>query len=305
MDDATDYGETRRELISQVRSIELTTKVLVQGLMSGLHGSPFLGQGVEFAEIREYVPGDDIRTIDWKVTARYNRPFVREYTEDRDQTFYFVVDISGSGSFGMETTKRKKMLEVTASLAFAALRNNDRIGLCLVSDRVEKFIPAKRGRKHLISVINVLITHRARSMKTNIASAAKFLSTVLRRRSSIVVISDFVTPDPAKAIRILQQRHEIIAIRITDPRERALPDIRYIELEDPETGEQILVDTSDAEFRNAYTRIVRDEENRLSTSFRKSGIDEVRLMTSELYHVPLKQFFSARTRRRFVDGRIL
>ena len=149
--------DDRAGLIRRLKKIELATNALVEGLQPGLHHSLFKGRGMEFAEIREYVPGDDVRTIDWKVTARYNHPFVREYTEERDQTFYFVVDISGSGTFGSLTTKQEKMFEVTASLAFAALRNNDRIGLCLFSDRVEKFLPAHRGKKHLVTLLNTLV----------------------------------------------------------------------------------------------------------------------------------------------------
>ncbi|MCK9602370.1 MAG: DUF58 domain-containing protein, partial [Sphaerochaeta sp.] len=175
--------EDRSELIRQIRKIELSTGILVEGLQSGLHHSVFRGQGIEFAEIREYVPGDDIRSIDWKVTARYNHPFVKEYIEERDQTFYFMADISDSGSFGSETTKQKKILELVASLGFAALKNNDRVGLLLFSDRVEKFIPAHRGRKHLVGILSTMINHKPVSDRTDLGVAARFLAKVLSRRS--------------------------------------------------------------------------------------------------------------------------
>ena len=166
--------DDRAGLIRRLKKIELTTNALVEGLQPGLHHSLFKGRGMEFAEIREYVAGDDVRSIDWKVTARYNHPFIREYSEERDQTFYFVVDISGPGTFGSGMPKQEKMLEVAACLAFAALRNNDRIGLCLFSDRVEKFLPAHRGKRHLVTLLNTLIDHEAASPKTDLFAAARF-----------------------------------------------------------------------------------------------------------------------------------
>ena len=200
--------EDRKELIRHVKKVGLTTNALVGGLQSGLHHSLFKGQGVEFAEIREYVPGDDVRSIDWKVTARFNHPFIKEYTEERDQTFYLAVDISGSGTFGSDTTKKRKMLEVTASLAFAALRNNDRIGLCLFSDRVEKFIPAKRGKKHLVTILNMLIDYTAVSQKTDVGAALKLplppaLAAELGDRNLGFYLAGlfFATQDPATASR--------------------------------------------------------------------------------------------------------
>ncbi len=226
--------DDRNELIRDLQKIELTTKILVEGLHSGEHHSVFKGHGVEFADIREYVAGDDIRSIDWKVTARFNRPFIREYTEERDQTFYFIVDVSGSGMFGSGVTKKRKILEVFASLAFSALRNNDRIGLCLFSDRIEKFIPAKRGKKHLVSVIDTLIACHPGSKKTDISGVLHFIFRTLSRRSSIIIISDFESQDFFPALSILRKRHEVIAVRVTDRNEKEIPAIGRIALEDPE-----------------------------------------------------------------------
>jgi uncharacterized protein (DUF58 family) len=292
------------DLIRQIRKIELRTKVLTSGLQSGLHHSLFKGQGIEFAEIREYVPGDDVRSIDWKVTARYNRPFIKEYTEERDQTFYFLIDISGSGSFGSGMTKQRKMLEVVASLAFAAVRNNDRVGICLFSDRVEKFIPAKKGRKHIVSVLNTLISHKAASQKTDLAAAVKFLATVLSRKSSVIILSDFVSADFMRPLRILNRKHEVMAVRITDPREHELPDIGFIELEDPETGEQILVNTSDRKLRERYQELVDESDRKLEGDLARTGIGCVPLSTSEPYDLPLRQFFTGHNGRR-MHGRVL
>ncbi|MFA6225994.1 MAG: DUF58 domain-containing protein [Methanoregula sp.] len=296
--------ETRTDLIRQLKKIEISTNALVEGLQPGLHHSLFKGQGVEFAEIREYVPGDDVRSIDWKVTARYNRPFIKEYTEERDQTFYFVVDISGSGTFGSATSKQKKMLEVTTSLAFAALRKNDRIGLCLISDRVEKFLPAKRGKKHLVSILNTLIDHKAISAKTDLSVAARFLGTILKRRSSLIILSDFTSPDFLGAFKTLRRCHEVIAIRVSDQREHELPDLGTIVLEDAETREQVIADTSDAGFRTRYSALVEEAERTLAAGLSRAGIGNVSVLTTDPYEIPLQKFFRGMKRRRN-NGRIV
>ena len=297
--------DDRAELIRQLKKIDLATGILVEGLQSGPHHSVFKGQGIEFSEIREYVPGDDVRSIDWKVTARYSRPFIKEFTEERDQTFYFVVDISGSSGFGSDTTEQRKILEVTASLAFAAIKNNDRIGLVLFSDRVEKFVPAKRGRKHLANLFNVMIDHTAVSQKTDLAAAARFLAGALSRRCSIVILSDFASPDFFLPLRILRRRHEVLAIRVADPRELDLPDVGLIELEDPETGEQVLVDTSDPVFRERYSELVTEADRRLHADFAKNRIPEAALLTDESYDIPLKRFFGGVAKRRAGYVRVL
>jgi uncharacterized protein (DUF58 family) len=299
-----DRMETRLDLIRHISRIDLATGALVEGLQPGRHHSVFRGQGLEFADIREYVPGDDLRSIDWKVTARFDHPFVREYTEERDQTFYFVVDISGSGSFGSGETKQRKMLEVTASLAFAALRNNDRIGLCLCSDRVEKFLPAGRGKKHLVALLNTLIDHRAASLKTDLKAAGRFLGSVLSCRSSIIILSDFATPDFQASLRLLRKRHEVIGIQITDPREYELPDIGRVVFEDPETGEQVSADTSDPAFRERYRALAREADDVTAAGFRQSGGGFLTLRTTDRYDIPLKGFFAGLKCRGRRHGRV-
>jgi uncharacterized protein (DUF58 family) len=304
----TDPEEERRArrsaLIREIGRIDLVTSALVEGLQPGLHHSVFKGQGIDFAEIREYVPGDDVRSIDWKVTARSGRPFVREYTEERDQTFYFLVDISGSGSFGSQEPKERKILEVTASLAFAALRNNDRIGLCLCSDRVEKFLPAGRGRKHLVHLLNTLIDHRAASKKTDLRTAVRFLGSVLSRRSSVIILSDFMTPDLPASLRILRRRHEVIAIRITDTRERDLPDIGPVLFEDSETGEQVVADTSDPAFRERYRAVAGEADAAIAAGLLRAGAGYLSLLTTDRYDLPLKRFFAGMKTLRRVHGRV-
>jgi len=290
--------DDRDELIRQVARIELATGIPAGGLQSGLHRSVFRGQGIEFAEIREYVPGDDIRSIDWKVTARYNRPFVKEFAEECDQTFYFLVDVSASGTFGSESTKQRRILELLASLGFAALRNNDRTGLCLFSDRVATFVPARRGRAHLVAILNTVLAHQPASAKTDLGTAAAFLSRALPRRSSVIVLSDFVSPPFLRPLAILARRHEVIALRVLDTREREIPDVGLVTLEDPETGEQLLVDTSNAEFRERYRRLARESEEDLHRDLGRLRIRELAVTTGEPYDVRLRAFFSRSPGRR-------
>jgi uncharacterized protein (DUF58 family) len=296
--------EDPKEILRQLRKIELTTGILVEGLQSGIHHSIFRGRGMEFDGIREYVAGDDVRAIDWNVTARFNHPYIKEYTEERDQTFYFVVDVSGSGQFGYITSKQRKILEVTASLAFAALRNNDRIGLCLFSDRVEKFIPARRGRKHLVLILNTLAFARPLSRRTDLDTALRFLVDAVPRRSSFILLSDFITPPFMRSLGVLAHAHEVVAIRVTDPREQELPDIGCVELEDPETGEQVLADTSDPAFRERFAAGVRAHGDELSRMFTKQGMRHISLQTTDPYEIPLARFFRSGKQRRAARGRV-
>jgi len=297
--------DERDELIRAIQKIDLTTGILVEGLQSGLHHSVFRGQGIEFTDIREYVPGDDIRSIDWKVTARSSRPCVKEFTEERDQTFIIALDVSGSGTFGSETSRKRKMIEIAASLGFAALRNNDRIGLCLFSDRIERFVPARRGRKHLVAILNEILSTVPEGQGTDIAKALSFLGHALKRRASVIVLSDFVSPPFIQKMRVLRERHEVIAIRVTDPREQDLPDVGLIEIEDPETGEQLLVDTSDAEFRERFRLLAAEAEGTLSAEFGSARVGEIPLLTTEPYEIPVRRFFHGLSRRRNAHGRIL
>ncbi|MCK9580310.1 MAG: DUF58 domain-containing protein [Methanoregula sp.] len=294
----------RARLIGNLKKIGMITNALVVGFQSSSHRSRFKGQGLEFAGVRKYVAGDDIRFIDWNVTARCNNLFVREYSEDRDQTFYFVVDVSGSSSFGSDSSKREKMLEVTGTLAFSALCNNDRMGLCLSSDRMERFIPAERGKKHLITILNTLIDHKPVSRGTGIAATARFLGSALPRRSSVVIISDFFPQDCFSDLRVLAKRHEVLAIRVLDTREEDLPDVGSIILEDPETGEQVLAETSDPVFRKKYAALAAESADRTRSFFRRTGIENVPLFTHESCFIALRIFFRQMKQRRN-HGRVL
>jgi uncharacterized protein (DUF58 family) len=291
MDDVTD-------LIRRIEKIEITTKNLAEGLPAGMRSSLFRAQGMEFTSLREYIAGDDIRAIDWKVSARKNHPYVREFTEDREGIFYFVVDRSGSSGFGSDAGKDEKMLEVVASLMFAAGKNHERVGLCLFTDRVECFVRARAGRPHLIHLLSVLIRHRPHGTGTDIGSAIRFLSETLTRRSSIVILSDFLGTLPEPTLRILRSHNEVIAIRISDIREQELPDVGLVAIEDMESGEQVLLDTSDGRIRARYQKLAREEDERLLYGLRKCNARTITLMSGDSPYIPLRRFFSSRQQRR-------
>jgi len=289
--------EETKEIIKQVKKIELTTKQLVEGLITGNYHSVFKGQGIEFSEIRDYRAGDDIRTIDWKVTARFNHPFIKEFIEERDLQVYFALDMSGSSSFGSNVSKKKKILEVAASLMFAALHNKDKVGVFLFTDTIEMFIPARKGRKHILQLISTLVSYKTKSSLTDINKALVYISKVIKKRSIIFIISDFIANDFIQPLKILRNKHDVIALRVVDIREREIPDIGLIELEDEETGEQLLVNTSDKKFRETYQKLMDDYEENLRTSLRRSKVDIINIITDEPYEVPLRKFFKTRLLR--------
>lgn len=286
-----------KEIIRKIRKLEITTKQLVDGLITGNYHSVFKGQGIEFSESREYRIGDDVRSIDWKVTARLNEPYIKAFVEERDLHVYFALDMSGSSSFGNNISKRNKALEIVASLMFAAMKNNDNVGLFLFTDKIETFIPARKGRKHVLKAISALVRFQPKSMSTNIESSLEYISKVIKKRSIIFVISDFFDTDFVRPLKILKNKHDVIALRIIDQRELDIPDIGLIELEDGESGEQILVDTSDEQFRLNYKKQIQDHEKALVQNLRKIKIDLVRILTDEPFDVPLKKFFKLRLQR--------
>ena len=286
-----------KEILKKIKKLDIKTKQLVDGIITGNYNSVFKGQGIEFSEIRDYRAGDDIRAIDWKVTARFNHPYIKEFIEERDLQAYFIIDISGSGSFGTNISKKEKSIEIIASLMFAALRNNDGVGIFLITDTIEKFIPAKKGRKHILQLLKILTTFTPNSVKTDLKKSLEQISKIVKRKSIVFVISDFIdNTEYLKPLKILRKRHDVIALRIADPREREIPDVGMIELEDDETGEQILVDTSDKEFRNSYSRLISDNESKFLSNMMKIKIDTVPLLTEQDYSISLKKFFKRRSR---------
>lgn len=286
-----------KEILKQVKKIEINTKKLVDGLISGSYHSVFKGSGVEFSEIREYYLGDDIRSIDWNVTARFNKPYVKNYIEERDLRVYFIFDISGSVSFGNIIEKRRKAIEIIASLMFSALKNNDSVGLFLITENIELFIPAKKGKKHILKMLAKIISFNPKAKTTNLKNSLEAVSKIIKRRGIIFLISDFQTSDFIKPLKVLKIRNDIIAIKISDKTEKEIPDIGYIQLEDEETGEQILLNTSDKYFKEKYNKIMRGNDLMIDKFFRKYKIDCLELFTDEGYEKPLKKFFKIRKLR--------
>ena len=289
--------EQTKEIIKKIKKLEITTKQLVDGIITGNYHSIFKGQGVEFSESREYRAGDDIRSIDWKVTARFDHPYVKTFIEERDLHVYFAIDMSGSSSFGNNISKRNKALEIVASLMFAAQKNKDNIGVFLFTDTVESFIPARKGRKHTLKAISAIVRFEPKSTNTNLKASFEYISKVIKRRSIVFLISDFFDEDFYHPLKIIRNKHDVIALRIIDKRERELPDVGLIELEDEETGEQILVDTSDEIFRSNFMTLMKEREQLLIRSLRKIKIDVISILTDESFEVPLKKFFKIRLQR--------
>ena len=290
--------EQTKEILKQVKKLEISTKQLVDGLITGNYHSMFKGHGIEFSEIREYRPGDDIRSIDWKVTARFNHPYIKEFIEERDLQAYFILDMSGSGSFGNNITKKRKALEVAASLMFAALRNNDKVGIILFTNVIEKFIPARKGKKHVLQALSSIISFTPKSNETDLENSLMQVAKIIKKRSILFVISDFFdSSNYFFPLKILKQKHDVVALKISDLREQQIPDIGLIELEDEETGEQILVNTSDPEFQRQFVEIVSNNESVLISNLRKLNVDFIKILSDEEYDIVLKKFFKKRIRR--------
>ena len=284
-----------KTILKKIKKLDIKTKQLVDGIITGNYNSVFKGQGIEFSEIRDYRPGDDIRAIDWKVTARFNHPYIKEFIEERDLQVYFVIDVSRSGSFGTNISKKEKSLEIVASLMFAALRNNDGVGVFLVTENMEKFIPVRKGRRHVLKLLDIISNFTPISTKTSLKKPLERVSKTIKRKSIVFVISDFIdNSDYLKPLKMLRKRHDVIALRIIDPREKEIPDVGLIELEDEESGEQILVDTSDEEFRDSYSRLVAENDSHFLANMMKNKIDTISLLTDQDYSIPLKKFFKRR-----------
>lgn len=287
-----------KEILKKVKRLEITTRGLVNDVFSGEYHSVFKGRGMDFSEVREYSFGDDIRTIDWNVTARMGFPYVKIFQEERELTVMLMVDVSSSGNFGThEQMKGEIATEICALLAFSAIKNNDKVGLIIFTDRVEKFVPPKKGKTHVLRVLRELLYHEPQSTQTDIAGALEFLNRITRRRSVVFLVSDFISEDYEKALQIANKRHDVIAITVTDPREVELPSVGFIELEDAETGEIFLLDSSAKEIRSSFAKgadIKRREQAKL---FKSMSIDSIDIFTNRPYIEPLMRFFRLRAKR--------
>ena len=286
------------EILKKVKRIELRTRNLVNTIFAGEYHSVFKGRGMAFAEVRAYQPGDDVRTIDWNVTARMDDPFVKVFDEERELTVILMVDASASGDFGTVSQMKGEIgAEICALLAFSAIQNNDRVGLIIFTDKVELFIPPKKGKKHVLRVIRELLYFQPSGRGTNIDAALEYLNRVTYRRSVVFLVSDFFASDYEKALRVANRRHDLIAIALEDPREYDLPAIGIVELEDAETGEGIMVDFGDAAVRDAFQKLTQKERDDREVLFRRMGLDAVNISTQGAYHEPLMQFFRMRAKK--------
>ncbi len=287
-----------KELARKIRVLQITTRKVVNDVLAGEYGSVFRGRGMEFDEVREYMPGDEIRTIDWNVTARTGHPYVKRFVEERELTVIFLVDLSASGSFGsVNKLKNEIAAEFCALLAFSAVKNNDKVGLIVFTDKVEMFIPPKKGTKHVLRVIRELFNFKPRPASTDISGALDYLGRVTSKRSVVFLVSDFQAEGFEKKMRVLGKRHDLIAVTITDPREIRLPDVGLLELEDAETGESVLIDTGSREVRKRYERLGREQQERLGELFSSMGVDRIEVMTDRDYVPKLVHFFRSRERR--------
>jgi uncharacterized protein (DUF58 family) len=302
-----DAPKSTKAMLSGMRQLEIRTRRMVNDSMSGAYHSVFKGRGMDFDEVREYSPGDEVRTIDWNVTARAGRPFVKKFTEERELTIFLVVDISASGNFGSAAmSKRDLAAELASVLAFSAIRNSDKVGLLLYTDRIERYLPPKKGRRHVLRVVRDILYHEPQGKGTDSVKILDVVNHVLHRRAVVFLISDFETADDPvaaraqlrRAVRQTNRRHDLIAVHIEDPREKELPNVGIVALEDAETGEIVELDTGRASVRKRFKEISLERGRKLKSDFRAEGIDTLQLQTDSPYIPALQRFFKTRGRAR-------
>jgi len=287
-----------REIIRRVKRLEIRTRRLVDESLAGSYHSVFRGRGMEFAEVREYVAGDDVRTVDWNVSARMGHPYVKKFTEERELTVMLMADVSGSELFGTgPSSKMQVSSEIAALLAFSAIRNNDRVGLLLFTDDVELFLPPRKGKEHGLRVLRELLTVEPRGDGTRIARALEYLQRVVRKRAVIFLLSDLQDEGYERVLRVTAQKHDLVVIRVSDPREAVLPDAGLLGVQDPETGGMCVIDSGSARVRAAYEQQAERARVRLRETIRRMGVDLLELSTGEDYERPLVRFFHERARR--------
>lgn len=296
-----------KEILQKVRQVEIKTNRLVDDTLAGHYHSVFKGRGMDFDEVREYVPGDDVRTIDWNVTARTGRAYIKKFTEERELTIMLIIDVSASGDFGSTgQSKREMMAEIGSVLAFSAMRNNDKVGLVLFTDDAELYIPPGKSRSHILRIIREILFFQPEGTGTNLAAAMDFTNQVIKRRAVAFLISDFCLPgnfdnslnDLRPKLRITGRRHDLVAVSVNDPRERELPNIGLLTIEDSETGEQVELDTSCPEIRSRFKELADSRQSSLKRAIRSVGVDMLELSTERSYLADLLRFFSSRERRR-------
>ena len=290
--------ESAREILKKIRQLELKTRGMIDTAFSGQYRSVFKGRGMNFEEVREYQPGDEVRAIDWNVTARTGDAYIKKFTEERELTVMLVVDVSASGEFGsVNLSKRELAAEVACLFAFSAIRNNDKVGCILFSDHVELFIPPAKGRGHALRIIREILFFEPKGKGTNVACALEAMNRVLSRRAVVFLVSDFQAPDFSKPLNVAARRHDVVAIPVVDPRELEMPDIGRVVLEDAETGERLVINTSDRRTRLQFAEGIGGTLEALPSYFRRYGVESITLRTDADYVPALRRFFQQRTSR--------
>lgn len=285
------------ELLKKIRKIEIKTRGLSQNIFAGEYHSAYKGRGVIFSEVREYVPGDDVRDIDWNVTARQNKPFVKVYEEERELTVMLLVDVSGSRSFGaVGEAKMEKMAEIAATLAFSSIQNNDKVGMIMFSDKIEKFIPPKKGRKHILLLIREIINYQPENEGTDIDQALRFLTNAIKKRTVAFLISDLIdTHDYTQSLMIASRKHDLVTLQVYDKRDCEMPDVGLVKMRDLETGETAWIDTSSKSVRKTYAKAWYDRQQWISSVMTKSGVDMTSIATDEDFVKALLGMFRRRS----------
>ena len=279
------------ELLKQIKNLHIQTKDLVESIESGAYNSKFRGGGIEFSEVREYIPGDDVKRIDWNVSARHNNLFVKEFVEENELNVYLILDLSASNNFGFIKSKLELSFEVAVSLMFLALKNNDKIGLGIFTDSLEKFIPSKKGKRQIIRILKQLIEHEPKSNKTDIMKSLSSLKNKLKRKSVIYIISDFMSDEYEKPLKFLKLHHQVILINISDIHEKEIPEIGYAYFEDAETGEQVLVNTSSKNFQKQYAKHMNENIKKNQRDMNRIGIDMINLSNEESFDITINKYF--------------
>lgn len=284
------------EILKKVRKIEIKTRGLSNNIFAGQYHSAFKGRGMAFSEVREYQFGDDVRDIDWNVTARFHHPYIKVFEEERELTVMLLVDVSGSLDFGTRCQTKKEMVtEIAATLAFSAIQNNDKIGVVFFSDKIEKYIPPKKGRKHILYIIREMLNFEPESRKTDVRQAVEFLTSVAKRRCTAFLLSDFyVRNDFSQALTICNRKHDVVAIQVYDQRAKTLPDVGLVKVRDAETGHEMYIDTSSKKLRQAHTQYWMERQQQLTETFNKSNVDNITIATNEDYVKSLMKLFKMR-----------
>lgn len=288
------------DLLKKVRQIEIKTRGLSNHIFAGEYNTAFKGKGMAFSEVRDYQNGDDVRLIDWNVTARYNSPFVKVFEEEREMTVMLIIDVSGSNNFGSNKNFKKELAtEIGAVLAFSAIKNNDKVGVIFFSDIIEKFIPPKKGKKHILRIIREIISFKPSSKKTDLSVALEYFNSVISRRSICFILSDFISTSFKKPLKIASRKHDVVALKLIDKREEIIPNIGLVPIEDAESGKKIIIDTSSKFFINRLLEEKNKRNNKLKSLMNESSVDLINLYTGEDYVKPLINFFKKRSNKRW------